>query len=112
MNPVLIIVVVQTMFTISDVIGRHLMLSSGFTAQSFTSGWFLLFVLLRNVAMFGQLYVFSKIELGHTMAIFGAVSIILANGLGYLFFREVLSTQAYVGVIIAILAFVILALRT
>lgn len=111
MNPVLVIVVVQTMFTLSDVIARHLMTTTGFTAQSFTSWWFLLLILLRNIGMFGQLYVFSKIELGHTMALFGAVSIILANGLGYLFFREVLSVQAYIGVVIATLAFVVLSLR-
>lgn len=111
MNPILIVVIVQLMFSTSDVIGRHMMTTTGFTAQSWLSGWFLLYFLIRNVAMFGQLYVFSKIELGHTMALFGAFSIIVANGLGFLFFREVLSTQAYIGVVLAILAFVILALK-
>ena len=112
MNPVFLIVITQILFTSSDIIGRYLMSTSGFSAQSFFSGWFLLYFLLRNIAMFGQLYVFSKIELGHTMALFGAVSIILANGLGYLFFREVLSTQVYIGVILAIIAFVILSMKT
>jgi multidrug transporter EmrE-like cation transporter len=111
MNPILVIVVVQFMFTVSDVIGRHLMTTSGFTPQTFLSAWFFLFVLIRNIAMFGQLYVFSKLELGHMMAITGAVSIVLANVLGFLFFREVLSTQAYIGVVVAIMAFVILAVR-
>lgn len=32
--------------------------------------------------MFSQLYVFTAIELGKTMALFGATSIILANLLG------------------------------
>jgi multidrug transporter EmrE-like cation transporter len=111
MNPILVIVVVQLMFSFSDVIGRHMMTTTGFTPQSWFSGWFLLYFFIRNIAMFGQLYVFSKIELGHTMAIFGAVSIFVANGLGFLFFREVLTPQVYIGVTLSILAFVILALR-
>jgi len=112
MNPILVVVLTQLLFTTSDVVGRYLMTTVGFTSQAFFSGWFLSYFLIRNIAMFGQLYVFSKIELGSTMALFGAVSIILANGLGYLFFREVLSTQAYVGIILAILAFAFLAFRT
>jgi multidrug transporter EmrE-like cation transporter len=89
-----------------------MMTTTGFTPQSFFSGWFLLYFFIRNIAMFGQLYVFSKIELGHTMALFGVVSIVVANGLGFLFLKEVLTPQAYVGVLLAILAFVVLALRT
>lgn len=112
MNPVLIVIFTQLLFTSSDVIGRYLMSTTGFTTQSFLSWPFLVYFLIRNLAMFGQLYVFSKIELGHTMALFGAVSIILANGLGFLFFREVLTLPAYVGVTLAILAFVFLALRS
>lgn len=111
MNPIYVVILTQLLFTSSDVIGRHLMTTTGFSPQSFFSVTFLAYFLIRNVAMFGQLYVFSKIELGHTMALFGAVSIIFANGLGYLFFREVLSLQAYVGVTLAILAFVFLAFR-
>jgi multidrug transporter EmrE-like cation transporter len=88
-----------------------MMTTTGFTPQSFFSGWFLLYFFIRNIAMFGQLYVFSKIELGHTMALFGVVSIVVANGLGLLFLKEVLTPQAYVGVLLAILAFVVLALR-
>jgi hypothetical protein len=41
--------------------------------------------------MFGQLYVFTAIDLGKTMALFGAFSIILANSLGFLVLKEVLS---------------------
>lgn len=111
MNPVIIVIATQLLFTSSDVIGRHLMTTAGFTPQAIFSWWFVVYFLIRNIAMFGQLYVFSKIELGHTMALFGAVSIIFANGLGYLFFREVLSLHAYIGVTLAIMAFLILTFR-
>ena len=112
MNPILVVALTQILFTTSDVVGRHMMTTTGFTPASFFSGWFLFYFLIRNLAMFGQLYVFSKIELGHTMALFGAVSIIMANGLGFLFFKEALSLPVYVGVTLAVLAFVVLALRT
>ncbi|MDD3156254.1 MAG: hypothetical protein PHP14_02410 [Candidatus Pacebacteria bacterium] len=60
--------------------------------------------------MFGQLYVFTVIELGKTMALFGAFSIILANVLGLLVLKEILSPGAYIGVSLAVIAFIVLAL--
>ena len=111
MNPVVVVVIVQLLFTISDLIGRYLMITSGFSIKSFLSFSFLGYFLIRNMAMIGQLYVFSKIELGHTMALFGATSIVLANLLGFLFLKEVLSPTAYIGIALAIIAFLILAVR-
>jgi multidrug transporter EmrE-like cation transporter len=111
MNPIFIIIIAQLLFTVSDLIGRHFMSTSGFTLKSFLSLWFLGYFLIRNIAMFGQLYVFSRIELGHTMALFGAISIVLANVLGFLFLKEVLSPVVYIGVVLAIVAFLVLAVR-
>jgi hypothetical protein len=59
--------------------------------------------------MFGQLYIFTTTELGKTMALFGAVSIILSNLLGFLVLKEVLPVGVYVGVSFAVVAFLILA---
>ena len=59
--------------------------------------------------MFGQLYVSTVIELGKTMALFGAASIILANILGLLVLKEVLSPTTYIGVTLAVIAFILLA---
>ncbi|HNT29483.1 MAG TPA: hypothetical protein PKL83_00850 [bacterium] len=82
----------------------------GFTLASFLSGWFLLYFAIRTVAMFGQLYVFTTIELGKTMALFGAVSIVLSNLVGFLVLKEVLSPGAYIGVTFAVIGFIVLAL--
>jgi multidrug transporter EmrE-like cation transporter len=60
--------------------------------------------------MFGQLYVFTRIELGKTIALAGAISIIGANVLGYLFLREILTPGEYIGVMLAILAIIVLVL--
>ncbi len=87
------------------------MATRGFSISSFLSLWFLGYVVIRNIAMLGQLYVFSRIELGHTIALFGATSIVLANVLGYLLLREILTPAAYVGIILAILSFLVLAIR-
>jgi len=82
----------------------------GFSLETFLSSWFLIYFLIRIIAMFGQLYVFTVIELGKTMALFGAFSIILANVLGLLVLKEILSPGAYIGVSLAVIAFIVLAL--
>jgi len=107
--PVLVIVGTQLLFTTSDLMGRTYMPRYGFTLAAFASAWFWIYFAIRNLAMFGQLYVFSTIELGKAMALFGAVSIVLANLLGYLLLKEILSASMYVGISLAIIAFIILA---
>ncbi len=90
---------------------RHYMERSGFKAAAFLSIWFLIYMLIRTFATFGQLYVFSNVELGKTVALFGAVSIILANILGFLVLKEMLSPAAYIGVTLAVIAFIVLAIN-
>jgi uncharacterized membrane protein len=108
--PLLIIVFAQILFTSGDLLARYCMPKYGFTPAAFLSGWFALYFLLRTVAMFGQLYVFTAIELGRSMAFFGAVSIMLSNILGLFVLRETLSPGAYIGVSLAIIAYIVLAL--
>ena len=108
--PIIIIIGTQLLFTTSDLLARNYMPKQGFVLSTFLSGWFLLYFSIRIIAMFGQLYIFTAIELGKTMAMFGAISIILANLLGLLVLKEVLSPGAYIGVTLAVIAFIILAL--
>lgn len=82
----------------------------GFVLATFFSGWFLAYFSIRIIAMFGQLYVFTTIELGKTMAMFGAVSIMTANMLGFLVLKEVLSPGAYMGISLAVVAYIVLVL--
>lgn len=107
--PIVVIIITQLLFTTSDLLARTYMPKQGFSVATFLSGWFFAYFSLRIVAMFGQLYVFTVIELGKTMALFGATSILLANLLGFLVLKEVLSSWAYIGVSLAILAFIVLA---
>jgi len=105
-----VIIGTQLLFTTSDLLARTYMPKQGFALATFFSVWFLAYFLIRIIAMFGQLYVFTAIELGKTMALFGATSILLANLLGFLVLKEVLSPGAYIGVTLAVIAFIILAL--
>ena len=107
----LILVGSQVLFTTSDLLARHSLLKTGFTVSTFLTGWFLAYTLIRIVATFGQLYVFSQVEVGKAVAIFGAGSIILSNILALLVLKEVLSVNAYIGVGLAIIAFFILAFK-
>lgn len=108
--PIIIIIGTQLLFTVSDLLARTYMPKQGFALTTFLSGWFLVYFSIRIIAMFGQLYIFTAVELGKTMALFGAVSIILANLLGFLVLKEVLTPGAYIGITFAIIAFIVLVL--
>lgn len=110
-SPIVIVVATQLLFTIGDLIARANMRHSPFVLSTFLSGWFLLYFLIRQVAMFGQLYVFSTMQVGRTMALFSATSIILVNILGVLLLGEILSVRTYLAVGMVVLAFVVLALN-
>lgn len=106
---ILIIIMSQILFTGSDLLARNNMTKLGFKPATFLSMWFLFYFSIRTIAMFGQLYVFTSTELGKTMALFGAISIVLSNLLGFLILKEVLPVGVYVGVSLAVIAFLILA---
>lgn len=108
---ILILLGTQLLYTTSDFMGRYYMKKHGFDASMLTAGWFWAYQGIRQVAMFGQLYVFAHIPLGKTMAMFAASSIVLSNILGVLFLREVLSPVAYAGVGLAVAAMLVMALR-
>ena len=106
---ILIIIVTQLLFTGSDLLARYNMPKFGFRFSAFLSMWFIIYFLIRTIAKCGQLYIFTTKELGKTMALFGAISIILSNLLGFLILKEVLPIGVYVGVSFAVVAFLILA---
>ena len=107
--PVVIIVLTQVLFTSSDLLARANLKNNPISISTFLTGWFILYFVIRQAAMIGQLYVFSNIEVGKTMALFGATSIVLVNVLGFLLLSEILSTQAYIGVAFAVVSFIVLA---
>ena len=107
---ILIVVISQLLFTSSDLLARHNMHQSGFKVSSFISSWFVTYALIRTVATFGQLYIFSSLEVGKTMALFGATSLILVNVLGLLILKEQLSLLSYFGITLAVLAVLIISI--
>ncbi len=109
-SPAFIIIGSQLLFSASDLIGRWAMKSQGFTVASFFTWWFLIYTVIRQIAVFGQLYIYSTMELGRTVALFGAGSIIIGNLIGFFLLKETLTVPVYVGVSLAICAFLALAL--
>ena len=92
-SPVFAVVATQALFTIGDLMARANMRKHGFTAAAFLNLGFFAYVLIRQVAMFGQLYVLANVPIGKTMALFGAASIVLANLLGVLLLGDLLSPR-------------------
>ncbi len=112
MNTALIILVVsQLLFSVGDVLARSFMVKHGFTVAILTSPWFWVYVVLRIIASAGQLFVLANFQVGKTIALFGALAIIMSSLLGWLLLQEVLSPATYVGIVLAVLAFLILAFR-
>lgn len=109
-HPIAVIVTTQLLFTTGDLLARVNMKKGGFLLANFVTGWFLLYTLTRTVATFGQLYVLATVPIGRTMALFGATSITVVNLLGVLLLGEVLSVRSYVGVSLAVLSFVVMAI--
>jgi uncharacterized membrane protein len=107
-KPVAVVIVSQLLFTSGDLLARG-NVRDNLTVANLLSGWFASYLLLRTVATFGQLYVLSTVEIGRTVALFGASSIVIANVLGWLVLREVLSPIAYVGISLAVLAFLVIS---
>ena len=110
-KPLVILVGTQCLFTVSDVMGRTYMTRYGFKLSTFISLWFLAYMLLRQLATFGQVYIFANIQLGKTMAMFGAVSIVLSNVIGLLDLGEKISLASYFGICLAILAFIVMGFK-
>jgi multidrug transporter EmrE-like cation transporter len=109
-SPLVIVVGTQLLFSVGDLMARANMRRHGFTAAAFLNLTFLVYILSRQVATVGQLYVLATVPIGRTMALFGAVSIILANVLGVLLLGDFVSPRAYAGIALAVLAFVVMSL--
>lgn len=108
--PLVIIIGSQLLFTSGDLLARHYMPQQGFKLATFLSWWFLAYMTVRTVATFGQLFIFTQMELGRTMALFGASGLILANVLGLLILKEQLPLSVYFGGLLAVIAFLVVGL--
>ncbi len=111
MNPLIVVLMAQALYTASDLLARHFMGTYGFTVNNFLSPWFLVYFTLRTIAMSGTLYALTAFGLGKNVALFGATSIVLGSVLGYLLLGEVLTATQYAGIMLAVAAFVVLAFR-
>jgi len=103
-RPLLVLVLSQALFSCGDLLARNFMPKLGFHVGAFVSAWFLAFMVIRTVATFGQLYVFTHFQLGRAAATFAAANLVLANVLGLIFLGELLPLAAYGGVVLAIVS--------
>ncbi|HEX7506870.1 MAG TPA: hypothetical protein VF550_08865 [Polyangia bacterium] len=104
-SPMVVVVGTQLLFSVGDLMARANMRKHGFSAAAFLNLSFLVYILSRQIATVGQMYVLATVPIGKTMALFGAGSIVLANVLGVLLLGDVLSIRTYVGVALAVMAF-------
>lgn len=109
MNPLLVVIASQALFTAGDLLARWKMRQLGFATDSFLAWWFLGYFVLRTVAMFGQLWVLSRVDLSRTLPMFSATSVILSIALSVAVLHEGLTPRTVVGGGLAVAALVTLA---
>jgi hypothetical protein len=110
MNPLVVVLASQVLFTAGDLLARFKMRQLGFGAEAFVSWWFAGYLGLRTLATFGQLWVLSKLVLGHALPLFAAASVLLSLVLSVTVLDEGLTTKTLVGAGLAVAALTILAL--
>lgn len=93
----------------SDIIASHYMKNGGFNWTNIVSLWFLGYQAIRFIATIGQLYILANVELGKTITLFALAGLIFANLAGFLLFKEVYSIYVYIGIMLAITSFIIIA---
>jgi len=109
MTNIIILVCSQILFTITDVMAHAYLRTHGFHLTSFLAPWFAIYVVLKIIATFGVLYILANVDLAKAMSLLAASSLILVNVLGVLMFQEILPVVEYAAVMLAILAFLIIA---
>jgi drug/metabolite transporter (DMT)-like permease len=108
-SPVVVVVGTQLLFSAGDLLARANMRRHGFTAAAFLNVSFLVYILSRQLATVGQMYVLATVPIGKTMALFGAASIVFANVLGVLLLGDFLSARSYAGIALAVSAFLVMS---
>jgi len=109
-NPLLVVIVSQLLFTAGDLVARLRMRQLGFGAEAFVSWWFVGYMGLRTLATFGQLWVLARLVLGAALPMFAAASVVLSMMLSITVLNEGLGTKTIVGGGHAIAALVTLTL--
>jgi hypothetical protein len=110
MKPLVVVIVSQLLFTAGDLIARLKMRQLGFDADAFVSWWFAGYMALRTLATFGQLWVLSKLVLGHALPMFAASSVVLSMLLSVTVLSEGLTTKTVIGGGLAVASLVALTL--
>ena len=111
MSAIIVILITQLIFSITDLLARGHLRSTNLGVHSFLQPWFVAYAIIRIASTGAQFYVFTKIDLGKTVTLFSVAGIIFANILGVLFLKEILSPKDYIGVILAIISLIILSIK-
>jgi len=62
-SPIVVVVATQALFTIGDLMARANMRKHGFTAAAFLNLTFVAYFAIRQVAMFGQLFILASVPI-------------------------------------------------
>ena len=109
MSPIVYVITIQVLFSLSNVLARLNMRDQKWGMQLLTQPWLYLYFLMQLAGIIIQLYVFTTFELGRTATLLSVIAIITSVGLGWLVLGEKLDPLAYIAIVMAIVAFVLLA---
>ncbi len=109
MTPYIIVIVIQVLFSTSNVIARLQMRDQQWGVHLLSQPWLYLYFLMQLSGIVLQLYVFTTFELGKTATLMSVVAIITSVVLGWLVLSEKLAPSTYVAIVMAVIAFILLA---
>lgn len=109
MTPLVSVVIIQILFSASNVLARQQMRHQPWGMHLLTQPWLYLYFLMQLSGIILQLYVFTVFELGKTASLLSVIAIVTSVTLGWLVLGEKLSLLAYIAIVMAMIAFILLA---
>jgi drug/metabolite transporter (DMT)-like permease len=109
MNALIILILVQVLFSVSNVLARLMMRGHIWNWGLLSQPWLYAYLFMQVLGISLQLYVFTTFELGKTITLLSVTAIVTSVGLGWLVLGEKLSPLIYVSIALAITAFLLLA---
>jgi uncharacterized membrane protein len=109
MNPLVALLIGQTIFTGKDLLARTLVKNHNFGLGTLHKPLFWLVIFMHIAGFMFELYVLSNFTLGRTMVALSMLSVTLSVVLGWLVLGESISLLMYLSVILAFCTFLVVA---
>lgn len=111
MQFILLIILVQALYSVSDLVRKFVLHGREFNLSIANSLPFWITVVLSLIGFVIQLYVLKHFDLSRTIIIMGCTAVVFSAILGVIFFKERLGLYNIIGVGFAVLAIIFINIK-